>query len=998
VPLEFAPLEIPYGQLDTHTDPTAMEPGTLTKAENVSSDVDGHYSKRFGYETLPTVGAASGAVRLAKRGTQLLAYDNRTQWKYSADLGTWTQWSLSAPCAKPSEKIIALEQSSSYKKCTRATANGLALHAWVDSSTGFVTVHIFSEADGSLLTGYTDTSNDYEILHAVSLGDVLVIAYSSATSQLIRYRTYDTTTFTFGTLTTWPLITVFAGTVGYPYAPFDIVAVSSTDICMAWATDVPEIHVIRRNVVAHTDTTAAVVLSTEEPDGGFAIATASASLGLVAFHSATASAVRTRGFNPTTSAAVFALATVEADGVGTGSNFNIGIVAESVTSFIVAFDRHKTAPAIGSTRTYTVSSTGIVAFDTLNYNYWLAAKPYTYLGRCFLPILAPLETQDTYFTVDITSGAVGSREPVAMHGYRTAFHEGAGVACLSDTDVISAGVYAFDAPIAYKFLTVSSTTAAVSTFYADYTDPLRFLPAEMGDSVYFTGGVTFKFEGRYVSENNFLLYPEIQSATVGSVGGAGMDNGLYSYIVVFEVSDQSGNIDRSTTSLPMAATTSAGAGLGKVDLVIRSLNVSHRIFTDQRVKASIFRTEAGGETYYFVGSVVVGRQFETVAYTDSANDSTIISNRIIYTQGGILDREPAPPCEQLVVHNNRMWGFTQKTVFYSGDYVPGENPWFSTAQRFIIEQGGDITALASLDEKLIIFKRDRIFKVTGRGANVSGSGSDLTPPDVITADCGCIDPRSVIVIPQGVMFQGDKGIYMLSRGEELTYIGMPVSLYTDTYPIVNAATMMPKIREVRFQVSDGDDEGAVLVYNYRDNRWTTHTNYDYGPGVSTPGDPVSVTDRVDAIVIDGVYHTLDSLVFVSAETEAYRDPDDTYIVSEIETGWIKPAGKQGLVRVQRVLFLNEFVEEHDMEFEMDKDYVDTSVQSAQYAAADIASLPQEQVSLHVQNQQGEAWRFRMRDAESSAGESQGYKARGVTLTVGVKRGTFEKVMQAGAKA
>jgi hypothetical protein len=995
MPLEFSPLEIPYGQLDTHTDPTAMEPGTLTTAQNVSSDVDGRYSKRFGYTTLLNAPGTVG-VRLAKRGDELIAYDRRIQRKYVHELTTWQDWVGSIPHAKASEDIIALDQGKDFIRCTRASCSGMTLHAWIDNNTGDVVVKVLSQIDGSVLASYTDSTSDYEIVHAVAMANTrIVVFYSSVTSQVIRYRTFEPAALSFGTLTTYQSgANVYAGSVPYPYAPFDIVAFSATDVCFAWATNTPDIRVIRRNVAAHSDSTAAVILSTEVPDGGFAIETASATVGLVAFHSSTAAAVRGRGFNPTTSAALYALMTIHVD-IASHTNFNIGMTEVNSTNIMVIMDWRRVSPNVGRTVAKTVDSAGTTTLNATVYNVWVAGKPWTHSSRQYTPVIAPNSTQETYFTLDYTADGLNQPVPVAMHAYRTAYAGGPAVACLSNADNVSTNVYAYDAPLAFKLLNNSNTNSAVATFVNDYGDARIYQNTEVGNSVLSTGGVTFQYDGEKVFENNFLVYPHVVSATAGAVGGGGMNNGTYSYLIVYEVSDKHGNVDRSTTSLPISATTAAGAGLGKVDLVIRSLNVTHHVTSTRKVTAAIFRTEAGGETYYFVNRVTADCNVETVAYTDSANDSTILSNRIIYTQGGIQDREPAPPCDQLVLHNNRVWGFTKKTVFYSGDYLPGENAWFSTLQRFSIDAGGDITALASLDEKLIIFKRDRIFKVSGRGMNAQGQSSDLTPPDVITADCGCIESRSVVVIPQGVMFQSSKGLYMLTRGEELTFIGMPVSAYLEDFPTITAATMMPAIREVRFQVSDGSITGAVLVYNYRDNRWTTHTNYDHlGSGISG--------NRMDSLILDGVYYTLDASAKVMKEGTGFRDVDISstshYVVSEIETGWIKPAGKQGLARCQRMTFLNEFMDDHELEIEIDKDYVDTAVQTVEFTSAEIESFPEEQVSIHIQNQQGEAWRIRMTDATSAGVTTgEGFRAKGVTFLVGAKRGTVEKIMQAGAK-
>lgn len=991
MPLEFQPLEIPFGQLDTHTDPTAMEPGTLTKAENVSSDVDGRYSKRFGYEVVdkPTPGAVT-AARLAKRKNQLLFHDGQILNRYSATINTWTT-TQETPNVKATQKSIAMEQSRNYLKPSRASVNGVALHAWIDTTTSDVEVRLISEDDESVFASYTDSSADWDILHVAIVGTNLVVFYSSSASQIIKYRTADSATGSFGTLTTiYSGADVFAGTVAYPYAPFDIVPCDSTDVCFAWATATPEIKVIRRNVVAHTNTTSAVTLAAEEPDGGFGIGVSSATVGAVFWSSATSGWLRVRGFNPTTCAAIFAATNVEVNSLANGTNFNCGVCQFDSTTLKLVWDRRAGATGRGDTRHTTVTTGATVASIIVVPNIFLHSKPWTYGSAQYAVVLADYNTQETYFTVRLTT-AVGNNgaAPIAMHAYRTAYPDGQFMACLTDIDNPDTGVYRFDLSTAYKFISNSSVTAAVSSFSISFVDESRFIWAELGGSTFFTGGHIFRYDGFSTLENNFLLYPEINSATAGTVASGGMDDGAYSYIVVFESSDGNGNVDRSTTSLPAVATTSGGAGKGKVTLDVDYLPITWHSSSNQRVVASIFRTEANGETYYFIASQTVDSTTYTFQYVDQTNDSSIISRRIIYTQGGVLDREPAPACDQLIVHNNRLWGFTEKTVFYSGDYVQGEAPWFSSIQQFRVDPGGDITALASSDERLIIFKRDRIFRVSGRGGNAQGTGSDLTPPEVITSDCGCIDMRSLVVIPQGIMFQSSKGIYMLSRGDELTFIGMPVSLYVETYPIVRSAVMMPAIREVRFQISDGTGAGMVIVYNYRDNRWTTHTNYAFD----------GTNDRQDAVVVGDVYHTVDTSANISKETTGFLDPSDAYVTSELETGWIKPTGKQGLARVQRATFLNEFVDGHNLAIEIDKDYVASSVQSVAFTSSEIQSFPEEQVSLHIQNQQGEAWRFRLRDSEgddTSTGE--GFMAKGVTLLVGAKRGTVEKIMQAGSKA
>lgn len=993
MPLEWQNVEVPFGALDTYTDPTEIPIGALTVAENVSSQVDGRYSKRFGYERRAATPTTETAIALAKRGSELLLIDNFASWNYNSANDQWTG-GVPIPHASTRQEYIALEQSKNFPLGTRATVGDISMHAWVDNSTRDLFVYLFSDPDHTAVAAYIDATADWDVIHVARVGDRLAVFYSSSASQLIKFCLADPATLTFGTVQTIKSAAdVFAGTPSYAVAPFDIYTVSSTEVLMVWATDTPDIRILRHNVYTNT-TVWTTTLAAEEPDGGIAICGTSGEFGVAMWHSATSTALRVRGFNPTTGAATFAATTVEATLLATGVNFNCGLVRVSASSILMVWDRRGPAPNKGRTSWATVSSGGSIGTQSDKFNVFLQTKPFTYGGYYYCNVFAPYDTQETYFTLLINNLFVF---PVAMHSYRTAYSDGQPEGCLADIDAVSEGVYAFDSPIAYKFLSNSFANAGMASYFSDFTDPLRYRSVEMGQSVFFSSGVTFRYDGGNTLENNFLLYPEVISATAGAVGSAGMDNGQYSYIVVYESADSNGNVDRSTTSLPVTVTTSAGAGLGKVDLIIDHLTMTGHIYFLRKVVASIFRTEASGSTYYFVGSQVVDPTGGNFTYTDQANDSTIIDNRIIYTQGGILDREPAPPSKCLVVHNNRMWGVSSadpKMVFYSGDYVPGESPWFSTLQQFRIDPGGEITALASLDDRLLIFKEDRIFAVTGRGGSPSGTNSDLTPPRELTSDVGCIDPRSVVLVPQGVMFQSAKGIYLLSRGEELSFIGMPVDSYLTDMPTVTSAVLMPATAEVRFDIQNDGGDGLKLVYNYRDNRWTTHTNCDaYGDGT-----------RVDSIILGDDYLTVDSSGILFRETpDEFLDPGPLavgpqYIVMRLKTGWIKLAGKQGLVRCQRLLVLNEILEEHDLDVQIYKDYVDVAVQTASFAAADITALPQEQIAIHLQNQQGEAFMIEIADSESDIAETEGFNAKGLTFIAGVKRGSFEKVMQAGAKA
>jgi hypothetical protein len=163
------------------------------------------------------------------------------------------------------------------------------------------------------------------------------------------------------------------------------------------------------------------------------------------------------------------------------------------------------------------------------------------------------------------------------------------------------------------------------------------------------------------------------------------------------------------------------------------------------------------------------------------------------------------------------------------------------------------------------------------------------------------------------------------------------------------------------------------------------------------------------VVVNGSYYycTSDGSAFKElAPTDAVPYLDlGQFVPMTLQTGWIKPAGKQGLVRVQRANVLGLQKSEHDLTLKFRKDYVDADIQTQTWISIPtLQALPQEQISMSLQQQVGEAYQFKISDAYADHGSGasppdngQGFQARGLTLVAGVKRGSFEKNMGASAK-
>src|SRR6185436_6677986 len=147
----------------------------------------------------------------------------------------------------------------------------------------------------------------------------------------------------------------------------------------------------------------------------------------------------------------------------------------------------------------------------------------------------------------------------------------------------------------------------------------------------------------------------------------------------------------------------------------------------------------------------------------------------------------------------------------------------------------------------VVFKKDSIYYFTGDGKNILGEQGDFFGPTRLPVDFGCVDPRSLLLTPQGLVFRTRNGMAMLDRG--LSYrsdfgdsIENSIGPTTAT-PIVSA-TQHPSRPEYWFDVaasaSASEVSGKAIVYNTRFNAWSTMSRYDPDKG------------RTGALMIAGV--------------------------------------------------------------------------------------------------------------------------------------------------
>jgi hypothetical protein len=413
------------------------------------------------------------------------------------------------------------------------------------------------------------------------------------------------------------------------------------------------------------------------------------------------------------------------------------------------------------------------------------------------------------------------------------------------------------------------------------------------------------------------------------------------------------------------------------------------------VTLECFSTELNGLVFFKTGNaagsptsapVYNDPTVDTIAFSRTVADASITSNEIVYTQGGILENI-APPAAQLVaIGKDRVFlsGMEDPNAIWpSKQHVYGEGvAWSDLLEIQVDPEGGDITAIAFMDDKLIIFKPSAILYLAGDGPDDAGFGGSFTAPILITTDVGCSNPSSVAVTPDGLVFQSAKGIYILTRGLQAGYIGADVESANGR--VATSALLVDDQNQIRFTNS-----GDGLVYDYFFRQWSTFTNY------AAVG---------SAIWMGGyVYATSDGTVMV--ETEGLFLDAGIDIHMKLETAWIKMAGISGFQRVKRATFLGDFKSNHTLRVRTAFDYQpftseehvfdpSTALQSSDYGEdspygsgtpyGGTADLVYEFETTLIK-QKVEAVKFEIVDIGSNPG--QAYALNALTLEVGLKGGT-----------
>ena len=1012
-----APIDVPFATgLSQKADSRLLQMGAQTSLTNGVIDKAGTISKRPGTTLLAStavsasgnqVGQTTYRQRIFKDGPGGIGLlSGRRYWKRATAINAWSDIDdVRAVQAQRFGLATPTDSVTSYDVAVYSSgAASYAAVAYCEASV--CKLMLFDLNTNTVIYGpvTVDSTNAGDECRVCMTNGTIVVAYqSSAAVATIRAKAFSVTAWTFTAAVSLAVDCGFRGM-------FDLMAMSGgTNCVLGYITNsgANAGNLCVKLVSSAPAVTATQVYAGTTGGGGFtqgrgvAIhATSGEQIWVAnAYDDGVNTYVRARGLNPTT------LATTVVDGqvwseVAT-QYYRLGIERETSTACWVTGSLYAGATSFYASRMQTIGPSGLTVQMR---GYGIASKPFTMDGRICVTVVQTVMPSTapsaTYLVVDLVDGPSPTPttyyppRPIATVGPRIvtpnqcSLYVTSSAAMVGTTRCVAIGSIerAASGGTGLDLIDVQLSYAANQT-------------AQLGDVVYCAGGTPQELDGTTAVECGFMHPPRTASAT--AIAGGAMAVGNYYYAAVFEYRDDRGQRSQSSPLFFGPATT-AGANL-QVSVVVGCLHVTQRqnAARQRLVSVALYRTAVGAlasGVYYRVwtGAVPATAQSSTlnatITYTDSAVDSSLAGNEILNT--ALLTPACPSSLSCLIAHNGRLVGVSDDgiTLQWSTKFDGGTTvPYFSDDLLTYCAEGGRITALASMDGQLIIFKRDSIFLVSGDGPDTNGNGSTWSDPRRIASDVGCTsDWRGVLAMPMGVVFQSEKKLHLLTRGLEVQYLSQPVEDTLASYPSVQFACLHSRRDEVRFGVTtaDGATAGYVINWNYVTNCWSILDYWDNNRSALH-------ANFVTAASIDGVWYgvtwqgqTQQENVDLTA-TGAYKD-DANWVTLSVESAWIKAAGIQGWGRFWRVYTSMINQAPHDLSISVGQDYGGYT-QTKTWTASQIAAwtTPIEDSQVQVVRQKASAIRVMLSDATPTGVASTtgaGPRLLGIALEVGLYSG------------
>jgi hypothetical protein len=450
----------------------------------------------------------------------------------------------------------------------------------------------------------------------------------------------------------------------------------------------------------------------------------------------------------------------------------------------------------------------------------------------------------------------------------------------------------------------------------DMTEPegRHMTAVETLNHLVFPGSVPYVWDGQVLAEQGFLLWP-YRLRTIQK-SGAGLDApSTYGYVATYEWYDSRGNRWQSAPSLVASHKTNTGYGQVYVRVPPLTMHDPYK----QNINIILWRTDGYGIVYRRVDQLPNAQFAAYVEFTDNLSDSSLASREVLYTQppGDVLEDICPPPTRIACVHQNRLFVVNREKdnieIQYTKEFQYNHGIRHSDFLTVEVPSAdGEITAMASFMDRLIVFKRNSIWYSYGNGLSNTGSGTGYTAPQLLHPSIGCVNQKTIAEIPAGLMFLGSNNkIHIINRSMQVSVVGEPVAYHTRTYPPVSAAAI-PSNNEVVFASAT---VGHTCVYNWEYGLWSVWAEWSgsdcsiakvlpAATAFESGGESVLWMVRHDGKVV----HQKPGL-FGHWVAGAYSSGPEAVL---IETGWFPFAQVGGFQRLRRIVVVGQMPTLHKL--------------------------------------------------------------------------------------
>lgn len=913
VPVQFG------GGINTKVDPKQLQAGNLLALQNGQFSKEGQINKRFGYDILNTTieggGAITQGIELAEYKNELLLFDGNNIFSYLNATGNWSNRGT-AISVITQDKHILNQSSSQQLNPDMAFLNNIEVYAWEDDRGGVRYSTLDSSTQAFALSDALLNITAQQP-KCVAFQNQIFIFYTDGNSQIF----YQTVNPYNPTVIQAPITIVTDGYNGFNGFPYDVQVVGD-QLFVSYLGGSPNTGAIRLffldagfNKSGSTDVNTTPNVPIQAGFHG-AIALAGDSNNNVWVSWANGTQVYTSSFtyvnNPLLSTTL--VDTVDA-------RVLTAIEAPSPLSLHLHYEIYNIIPYNTQVKYNTISPTGTLGTATTIRSVGLASKAFKFNDNTFINTAYQSTLQATYFTFNTASSSDILANPTIIA--KEAPSVGGGLltnGMCPQTSNISTGVFKFANLQSGKLISEANTLFSllgVNSTKLTFIPSNNFINATQANTLLIVGGILQGYDGISVTELGFHVYPEDISYTPSGSDGS-LSTGTYQYMTQFEWTDNNGQIYRSAPSTIASVQVIA---TNHVQIQGPTLRLTQKKIAANRTNPSIviYRTQANGTIFNRITSTLApllnDPDVDTWTFTDTLSDLSASSNEINYTTGGVLPNIAPPANSIITTYNNRVFlaGLSDKLeMWYSQSTVNNSNsntipPQFAAQLTVDVDpRGGDITALALLNQALIIFKYNQIFVLQGNGPDATGNNNDYGDPTLIPSDVGCINPNSIVITPMGLLFQSARGICELDQSLNVNYIGAPVEDYNDLN--ITSATLNSKDNQVIFTTS----EGTALVYDYFFKQWATWTNHF----------------AEDSIVYNNLF------TYLKSDGHVYVQNRDKYMdgSSPIYLSWTLPnlsfAGLQGFQRVFSCYILGSYKGPHTLNVRVAYDFNENYTQSA----------------------------------------------------------------------